>query len=374
MERTTTLNLPYILPSQAQKHVTHNEALRMLDALVQIRLAGHGHNTPPEAPADGARYGVGTTPVGVFSGHAGKVAAFQDGAWVFFAPAAGWVAWDATAGKLIVFNGAAWIPAFDPQGMPLLGVNTAADTINRLAVAAAATLFTHAGAGHQVKVNKATAGDTASLLFQSGWSGRAEMGLAGNDDFSVKVSPDGAAWRSALCIDRTNGRIGVGVDLPTTALDVTGIVRASGGFRIGEATLQNGANAHQLNTSAHFSTSGLFAIGTTPLSNNYLRIHLPDTASARRAIYAYSYALNQPDGIPLFVVKGDGATGVGVAEPHTSAALDVVSTNRGFLPPRLTQAQRDAISTPAEGLIIYNTTTHEPQFWNGSSWIGMARG
>ena len=65
-------------------------------------------------------------------------------------------------------------------------------------MAADATLLTHDGSGHQIKVNKASATDTASLLFQTGFSGRAEMGLAGNDDFSVKVSADGAAWTEAL--------------------------------------------------------------------------------------------------------------------------------------------------------------------------------
>ncbi|MCV4607189.1 hypothetical protein OFB74_30270, partial [Escherichia coli] len=70
-----------------------------------------------------------------------------------------------------------------------------------------AVLFTHAGAGTRVKVNKATAGDTASVLFQTGWSGRAEFGLAGDDDWHVKVSPDGAAWTEALIADRGSGRL-----------------------------------------------------------------------------------------------------------------------------------------------------------------------
>jgi hypothetical protein len=72
-------------------------------------------------------------------------------------------------------------------------LNATADLQNRLAISSPASLFNHEGHGHQVKVNKASTGDTASLLFQSNWSGRAEMGLAGNDEFSIKVSGDGAA-------------------------------------------------------------------------------------------------------------------------------------------------------------------------------------
>jgi hypothetical protein len=78
---------------------------------------------------------------------------------------------------------------------PQLGVNTAADASNRLTVASDASLFTHAGGGHQIKINKNTASNTASLLLQNGFSGRAELGLAGNDDLSLKVSADGAQWR-----------------------------------------------------------------------------------------------------------------------------------------------------------------------------------
>ena len=60
--------------------------------------------------------------------------------------------------------------------------------------------------------------------------------------------------------------------------------------------------------------------------------------------------------------------GINNTAPHASAQLDVSSTTKGFLPPRVTTTQRDAISSPAEGLIIYNTTTHKLNFYNGSAW------
>jgi hypothetical protein len=84
------------------------------------------------------------------------------------------------------------------QNIGEVGVNTTADTINRLSVAAEATLLTHAGAGHQLKVNKAVASDTASLLFQTGSPARAEMGTTGTDDFAIKVSPDGVVYEEAV--------------------------------------------------------------------------------------------------------------------------------------------------------------------------------
>lgn len=51
-----------------------------------------------------------------------------------------------------------------------------------------------------------------------------------------------------------------------------------------------------------------------------------------------------------------------------SAALEVVSTTLGFLPPRMTTTQRDAISSPATGLMIYNTTTNKLNVYTGSGW------
>ena len=53
---TTNLLLPYILAAQAQKHVTHNDALRLLDGLVQLSVKGRDLTAPPASPAEGARY------------------------------------------------------------------------------------------------------------------------------------------------------------------------------------------------------------------------------------------------------------------------------------------------------------------------------
>ena len=59
--------------------------------------------------------------------------------------------------------------------------------------------------------------------------------------------------------------------------------------------------------------------------------------------------------------------GIGTITPNASAALDVSSTSKGFLTPRMTQAQRDLI-TPVEGLIMYNKTTQKPNYFDGTLW------
>lgn len=210
-QTSTHLALPFIQPAQAQKHVTHNEALNRLDILVHLCVATATDAAPPAAPANGARFLLPGGAVGAWAGQqAGTLAVHENDAWIFHAPHTGWTAWIENEGRLAVFDGAAWIdaaPMAEFQNLPQVGIATTADETNRLAVAGDATLLTHAGGGHQVKINKAAASDTASLLFQTGWSGRAEIGTAGTDDFAIKVSADGSTFRSALVADAATGRV-----------------------------------------------------------------------------------------------------------------------------------------------------------------------
>lgn len=62
-----------------------------------------------------------------------------------------------------------------------------------------------------------------------------------------------------------------------------------------------------------------------------------------------------------------GSVGIGGA-PDARAALTVTSTTQGFLPPRMTSTQRDAIASPTAGLVIYNSTTNKLNFYSGSAW------
>jgi hypothetical protein len=63
-----------------------------------------------------------------------------------------------------------------------------------------------------------------------------------------------------------------------------------------------------------------------------------------------------------------GALGIGTTSPASTSILDITSTTKGILIPRMTLAQRDAITSPATGLQIYNTTSNVFQYYNGSSW------
>jgi hypothetical protein len=210
MENTENLQLPYLMASQAQKHVTHNEALRMLDALVQLAVVSRTVDIPPALPQPGDRYIVPAGATGAWTGHADAIAAWQDGGWTFYAARSGWLAYALDEKALLQWSGSNWTDhsasIVELQDMALLGINATADAGNRLALAAPASLFSHEGAGHQLKINKAAAGDTASALFQTAWSGRAELGLAGDDDFHIKVSADGENFTEAMVVNRATGK------------------------------------------------------------------------------------------------------------------------------------------------------------------------
>ena len=235
------LGLPYLAAAQAQKHVTHNEALRRLDAVVQLavidRLAA-----PPGSPEEGDRYIVDASATGAWVGHDGDIAAFIDGAWAFFVTLPGWIAYDAASGSVRLRQAGGWESFATYLGTPaIFGINTTADATNRLAVRSNAVLFSgieaaDGGTGDvRFTINKEADGDTASLLFQSAWSGRAEIGLAGDTDFVFKVSPDGSAWTEAIRIDKDTGLAALLYDntasglAATTVQDAIDEVAAGGG-------------------------------------------------------------------------------------------------------------------------------------------------
>jgi len=76
----------------------------------------------------------------------------------------------------------------------------------------------------------------------------------------------------------------------------------------------------------------------------------------------------------VMTLLGDGRVGIGTTSPNAAALLDITSTTKGFLPPRMTETQRDAISSPPNGLEIYNTTTNKPNVRSNGAWIEVAAG
>lgn len=115
--KTDHLDLPFLMPEQAQKHVTVNSALQRLDLLVQMRLKALGTNDPPGTSAAGDGYGLGDSPTGAWSEHAGQCAFMQDGAWVFVTPQNGWRSWSEADGKIYLYGINGW-EVLDTQSSP----------------------------------------------------------------------------------------------------------------------------------------------------------------------------------------------------------------------------------------------------------------
>lgn len=206
------LSLPLLQAAQAQKHVTHNEALMQLDLLVQMTVTDSSRTTPPASPAEGQRHIIASSPTGDWAGQAGKIALWLDGAWQFIPPLTGWRVWVTADTTELVYTGTAWedVATVTMPGIVTvdqLGISATPDASNRLALSSEASLFNHAGAGHQIKINKASAGQTASLLFQTGFSGRAEMGTMGDNNFGIKVSNNGSSFTTALKVVAVNGGV-----------------------------------------------------------------------------------------------------------------------------------------------------------------------
>lgn len=216
MEKTTNLDLPYIMPSQAQKHVTHNEALLTLDAVVQLSVHDRNLTEPSGAEQDGERYIVADGATGDWQGWDGAIAARIDGEWRRILPGTGWIAWVEDEERFVYHGDGQWhqlgeaLPAL--QDLELIGIGTTADEANPFAAKLNKALWSarYAGEGGdgnlRYTMNKEEPSGVLSLLMQSGWSGRAEVGLVGDDDLAIKVSPDGANWKEALRIDRTSGK------------------------------------------------------------------------------------------------------------------------------------------------------------------------
>ena len=240
-DATDRLLLPYILADQAQKHVTHNAALVRLDALVQLAVLDRDRIAPPAEPTAGARHIVAAGATGAWVGADGCVAVFQDGAWMFLEPQAGWRAWCVPEEVMLLNDGSSWqaveaLGADELSGGAIdrLGVNTGADEYNRFAIKTSALLISHddvSGSGNGSvlgTLNKQAIGNDTGFSLQNAWSTRALVGLFGDDDFRIKVSADGETFQDAMVIAKDSGRIGIGTASPATAVAIAGTGSASG--------------------------------------------------------------------------------------------------------------------------------------------------
>lgn len=162
--------------------------------------------------------------------------------------------------------------------------------------------------------------------------------------YNTAGTPNGFQFRNngnqtRMVIDHS-GNVGIGTTAPTFPL--------SFGTALGDKI------------SLWSNSSNSYGFG---IQSGLLQIH-SDISSADIAFgYGSSSAFTE-----TMRIKGNGSLALGTPTPNASALLDISSTTKGFLPPRMTNEQILAISTPAEGLIIYSTTRKKPIYYNGTEW------
>uniref|UniRef100_UPI0025BB77FE DUF2793 domain-containing protein n=1 Tax=Brevundimonas sp. UBA2416 TaxID=1946124 RepID=UPI0025BB77FE len=217
-DHSARLALPYLAAGQMQKHVTLNEALTRLDAIVQTVVVSRTTTAQPGAPDDGGLWILpsGATGADWSTRPVGALMRAEGGGWTVVEAGDGLIALVADADEVVVRHGGDWSPLGArlgvAQALSRLGIGTTADAGNPFAARLNTALWTalEAWAGGtgdlRLTLNKEATGDVLSLLFQSGWGGRAELGLVGDDDLRLKVSADGSSWHDAFAVDRATGR------------------------------------------------------------------------------------------------------------------------------------------------------------------------
>jgi hypothetical protein len=204
-----------------------------------------------------------------------------------------------------------------------------------------------------------------------------------------------ASDASNLFWDDTNNMLGVGTNAPSA----TGHFKGSGSTSATTSLLvQNSAGSTALQIKDDLSS---FIIGKTtvgiPTGTNwnvvfdlntgtnpggYMQWKLANDTNPYYYQYmqggnvnfmttggGYNYGITLgTSGVARVNILGNGLIGVGTTSPDSSSVIDVTSTTKGFLPPRMTTTQKNAIATPAAGLVVYDSTTNKLCCYNGSTW------
>ena len=178
---------------------------------------------------------------------------------------------------------------------------------------------------------------------------------------------------------KDEGNVGIGVTNKLSKLTVKGNADET---NIGGTTSANNTTTIAGSGTSFLSKLGIgdrislssapttYATVTTIVSDTSLTVSSPLGNGTTQTINAKHTAFrveNYSNNVQMIIGDG-GNVGIGCTNPNAAALLQIDSTSKGFLPPRMTTAQRNGISSPPEGLIIYNTSTHKVQFYNGSTW------
>jgi hypothetical protein len=136
------------------------------------------------------------------------------------------------------------------------------------------------------------------------------------------------------------------------------IVQSTGNVQIGTTT----DAGFKLDVNGTARVTGAMTIGNSVITGNFGNLTLSNSGVAGVALTFTNNSWGSSD-VAVFGTQGTHA--------HASSQIEIRSTTRGFLPPRMTTTEKNAIATPAAGLMIYDNTLNRPCFFNGTSWITL---
>lgn len=220
MSDTQRLALPLLGAAQAQKHVTHNEALLRLDVLTQASVTSRAFTAPPVA-SEGETYLVATSASGDWAGGDGQLAHFRDGGWVFFSPFEGLQVFVEEEEIHVTYAAGAWRRSADMVGAEQLLARSpfGAETLSRILEVE----LTDVSGGF---VESAAIIPDRSLVFCV--STRVTQAITGASSFDVGLAGEISKFGGSLGISK--GAENIGVIGPTAFYAPTGLrVTANGG-------------------------------------------------------------------------------------------------------------------------------------------------
>jgi hypothetical protein len=214
----------------------------------------------------------------------------------------------------------------------------------------AAAIAVEGGDGNlRYKLSKESAAKTLSFLFQDNFSGRAEIGLTGDDDFHFKVSPDGSTWTEAIVVDRTTGGIRFRAAETSVASASTCDIGAAASLKvaiIGTTTITS------FGTAPHALRFIKFAAALT-LTHNATTLVLPGAANI--AVAANDRAIAVSDGSGnWYVVAYQRANGKAVIGPAAADVTDSTSVGRALLTATDAPTARAAIYAAPIDALAFN--------------------
>ncbi|MBX2995921.1 MAG: tail fiber domain-containing protein, partial [Bdellovibrionaceae bacterium] len=275
------------------------------------------------------------------------------------------------ANQILKLNGSSEIPAV--SGANLTNLNASSLTSGTLSAARLPALtgdVTSSAGSNSITLNTVpvSKGGTGSTTIQA--------------NKLVSTGATGTAWTPFSCaageVVKFDGSGVLGCSTIATMLGYTpangaNYVSKSGDTISGGLTIDGPAQGLTLKSSGDHVYLGLFADADAPSTRSgWVGYGTAGTSNLTIANEMTGGPIHlSTASTPRMAIDANGGVGIGTTSPNASSLLEVTSTTKGFLPPRMTRAQRNAISSPAQGLMVFNTDDNTIDYYNGAAWLAL---